>query len=177
MNGVNDKFVKHLTPPPGVQSPHYPAFQDKIYRIALITFVLSMAVHMVALAGGWSGLDKVAIGATSLALLVAAWTFLVWLPRWRWIVRIGGTLAFALWLRAPGAAWEVILLTSAIIAAKEHHCFQFWSGRYIPWAALAVAIQNVLGGPAALSLTLWIVLVWLWVPLIIQRMRLPLFEV
>jgi hypothetical protein len=86
------------------------------------------------------------------------------------------TAGVVLWLLWPLAGWAATLSASAIIAAKEHHCFRFWSGRWIPWVSLLNGIGLVVHLPPHVQAVLWVAVAWLWVPLLMGRFQLPLFE-
>lgn len=172
---VEDDRIEHLTPPPGVSMPPYPARLDQVYRWSLVAFVVGLTGTAVATAIGghalmwWQGISALAMG-------VAGWTFLVWLKSWRWLVRGLVTAGVVMWLLWPLAGWAATLMASAIIAAKEHHCFRFWSGRWIPWVSLLNGIGLVAHLPPHVQAVLWVAVAWLWVPLLMGRFQLPLFE-
>jgi hypothetical protein len=118
------------------------------------------------------------VGA-SLALLVAGWTFLVWLPNWRWLVRalvLAGAVV-ALFPSLSVLSWAFTLGASAIMAAKETHCFHFWSGRVIPWYALGVGLSLLVGLDRTVEGVLWIGMAGLWAALMTGRLKLPLFVI
>ena len=157
--------------------PRYPARMDQIYRMGLAVFVGSLLINAVAVAGGWHTLAVWGQGIGAFGMLWAGWTFLVWLRSWRWLVRALVVAGLLLWPVFPLGGWAATLMASAIMAAKENHCFHFWSGKYIPWVSLALGIVLALPAPGPVQAGLWIVLAWLWVPLLVGRFRLPLFVV
>lgn len=109
--------------------------------------------------------------------LVAGWTFLVWLASWRWVVRglVGMGLVLAIWPVLSVPSWGLVLLASAIMAAKETHCFHFRAGKIIPWYTLGLGCL-VLAGTTPLVLgLLWLGLGGLWAWLLVGRLKLPLF--
>ncbi|MCY0880874.1 MAG: hypothetical protein OWS74_02675 [Firmicutes bacterium] len=175
---TREQIVQHLTPPDGIVMPPYPAARDKVYRTSLTVFNILLYVlaginiggfsKMVLLTGQW---------AAALALTVAAWTFLVWLSSWRWTVRLLALAGFILTPFVPVLGWAGMLSASGIMAAKETHCFHFWSGRVIPWVSLGLGIFILLPVPSAVRGVIWLGLALLWTALLKARARLPLFSV
>ncbi|MBX5466329.1 MAG: hypothetical protein K6U14_02375 [Firmicutes bacterium] len=167
--------IQHLQPPPGVRMPRYPARWDLVYRWSLVAFVVGLTACAVATA-----VEAPAVhwwqGWSAVAMAVAGWTFLVWVPTWRWLVRGLVTIGAVLWWWWPLGGWAATLAASAIVAGKEYHCFRFWSGRYIPWVSLINGLGLVFGIPTHIQAVLWVAVAWLWVPLLVARWQLPLFE-
>lgn len=174
---ARNRVAEHLRPPPGVRIASYPPGRDRVYRVALWVLAASLGAMAGASAAGAGAVAQGATAGAALANLVAAWTFLVWLPSWRWVVRglallaLGGLVA-----GVPLLVWAGVLAASAVMAAKEHHCFHFRGARWIPWVSLAAGIDYVLHATPALALliaglaVLWAVMLW-------DREKLPLLSV
>ncbi len=104
---------------------------------------------------------------------------MVWLSNWRWLVRslvvIGAVIAFIPHLAI--LSWAFTIAASAIMAAKETHCFHFWAGKVIPWYSLVLGIGVLIGLPAIIQGLLWLGLAALWAFLMAGRLKLPLFVI
>lgn len=172
-----DELIQHLTPPPGISMPPYPAVRDRIYRWSLLATALSMVGVSVAEWGGLSHLLWITEGCLALSIVVAGWTFLVWLRSWRYAVRILVILGAVLWPWWPLIGLAFTILASAIIAAKETHCFHFPTGRIIPWMSLVLGGVLVIHPNHLLRGLAWSVLTLLWVHLVYGRWHLPLFQI
>ncbi|MCY0897736.1 MAG: hypothetical protein OWU33_02160 [Firmicutes bacterium] len=177
MSRTRDELVEHLTPPPGITMPPYPAQRDRFYRYSLLGITLSIT---------WEGLSTLthepalifwAQGAVSLTILSASATFLVWLKSWRNLVRALAIAGFLLWPFVPLAGWAASLASAAIMAAKETHCFRFPAGRVIPWYSLLFGVAMIAHVPHVALGIGWLGLAGLWSWLTRGRFRLPLFEV
>ncbi|AUW94443.1 MAG: hypothetical protein OWR62_08085 [Sulfobacillus thermotolerans] len=172
-----EELIKHLTPPPGIIMPPYPAKRDKVYRMSLGWTALAMVAAAVATLMRAEQAMFWIQGLVSAGLAVAGWTFLVWLKQWRWIVRSLVVLGLVLWPFWSLGAWALTIAGSAIMAAKETHCFHFWAGRVIPWYSVLFGAGMVFGAPWWLMGLLWLGLAFLWLSLVRGRWTLPLFEV
>ncbi|MDA8194565.1 MAG: hypothetical protein M0Z53_11310 [Thermaerobacter sp.] len=171
------KAVQHMKPPPGIVMPPYPARRDRIYRMALLAMAASFAIEAAGRLSGQAGMLEAGQWLSSLSVWVAAWSFLVWLREWRWLVRglaAVGLLAMVWW---PLGGWAGVLSASAVMAAKEHHCFHFVAARLIPWASVGVGLLLLAPIPNAAVGAGFGVLSALWVWLAVARQRLPLFSV
>ncbi len=171
------RLVEHLTPPAGASVPPYPAARDLAYRASLWALSGSLLALAAAMVIPSRALAEAAAAGATLANLAASWTFLVWMPSWRWAVRSlawAGLMGWAFSL--PILLWGGILTASAVMAAKEHHCFRFWPGRWIPWMSLATGVAWLVHLSAAV-IVLFGVLGMLWAVLLWQRSKLPLFTV
>ncbi len=159
--------------------PHYPARLDRVYRSALLLF--TVCIGLVAMSTVTSSEALVTLGhwGAAISLMVAGWTFLVWLPSWRWVVRglVLGGLVTLMWPHAPLVSWALTLGASAIMAAKETHCFHFKAGKIIPWYTLGLGLFLLLGMPPVLVGLAWLGLFGLWAWLLTGRLRLPLFVI
>ncbi len=173
----HEELIKHLTPPTGITMPPYPAKRDKVYRSSLA----AVAVGMVAAAVATFLRSPAAVfwvhGFLALALAVSGWTFLVWLKEWRWVVRGLVIAGLVLWPFWGLGGWALSIGGSAIMAAKETHCFHFWAGRVIPWYSVVFGVGMVLQAPWWLMGLLWVGMAVLWGALVLGRWKLPLFEV
>ncbi len=172
-----EELVQHLTPPPGITMPPYPAKRDKIYRLSLILLGIGVAAEGISGIAGLVGAQFWIQGGISVVLIVSGWTFLVWLKQWRWTVRMMVVLGFILWPFWPLGAWALSLAASAIMAAKETHCFHFWAGRVIPWYTLALGVFFIAHLSHPYLGIVWLGLAALWISLAAGRSKLPLFEV
>lgn len=175
----SEALIQHLTPPPGIVMPRYPAGRDRIYRAALVGFTGFLGITAVG-----TGLTSMAIAAighwgAALSLLVAGWTFLVWLSSWRWLVRglVLGGVVVAIWPPATLGSWALILGASAVMAAKETHCFHFKAGKIIPGYTIVLGLLLLVGIPPILGGLVWLGLFGLWAWLLVGRLRLPLFVI
>lgn len=174
---TREELVQHLTPPPGITIPPYPAKRDKIYRLSLVLVGLSVAAEGISGILGMTQAQFWIQGAISLIFIISGWTFLVWLKQWRWIVRTMVVLGLIVWPFGSLEAWALSLVAGAIMAAKETHCFHFWAGRVIPWYTLILGVLLVAGLPQPYMGVGWLGLAVLWMSLAIGRAKLPLFEV
>ncbi|SMC07582.1 hypothetical protein SAMN00768000_3457 [Sulfobacillus thermosulfidooxidans DSM 9293] len=172
-----EELVQHLTPPPGITMPPYPAKRDKIYRLALVMLVLGLLGEAIASLIHSHSLQFWMQGWISASLIVAGWTFLVWLKQWRWVVRSLVILGLVLWPLWPLGGWALSLAGSAIMAAKETHCFHFWAGKVIPWYSVTLGILLILHVTEPYLGLAWLGLAALWLSLVLGRAKLPLFEV
>lgn len=172
-----DQLIKHLTPPPGISMPPYPAIRDRIYRWSLVGFVAGLVLTAIFSATASPVWIERSHALAAVAMGSAGWTFLVWLKSWRYLVRILVLLGLGIWLWNPVLGWAGTLIASAIIAGKEHHCFHFWSGRWIPWMTVVTGVALVFPFPLQWQAIVWALLAWLWVPLLVGRFALPLFDV
>lgn len=157
--------------------PPYPAKRDKVYRWSLILLVVGLTGEALGQFMESRPLEFWMQGWLSVAIVVAGWTFLVWLKEWRWMVRalvVAGLLVWPFW--ALGG-WALSLAATAIMAAKETHCFHFWAGRIIPWYSLALGVGLIIQLPHLMLGLVWLGLAALWLSLVVGRSRLPLFEV
>jgi hypothetical protein len=174
---TREEVVQHLTPPPGITMPPYPAKRDKIYRLSLVLMGTGLIFE------GISGMARLASiqfwiqGAISAVLIVSGWTFLVWLKQWRWTVRTMVVLGFVLWPVWPLGGWALSLAAGAIMAAKETHCFHFWAGRVIPWYTLILGVLLIIHLSEPFMGVAWLGLAALWISLAAGRSKLPLFEI
>jgi len=170
-------MVSHLTPPPGTVMAAYPAWRDRVYRGSLWT--LSLVFLAVAVAIVWNNpeIAEIAVAVGVLANLWASWTFLVWVPKWRWIVRILAFVSLFGWATGlPFLLWGGMLAATAIMAAKEYHCFKFWTGRYLPWVSLAAGVAWLIGSGIPM-VVLFMAVSGGWMALLWERSKMPLFEV
>lgn len=173
---TRQELVEHLTPPPGIQMPPYPRSRDRVYRWALAGVALGFYAE--AAGDGLGHIFRMAAqGWTALALVVAGWTFLVWLRPWRYAVRAMVLAGLAFWPFDATLAWALSVGAAAIMAAKETHCFHFPAGKLIPWYALALGLAIVLGAPRLIQGAGWLGLAILWTWLVYGRWQLPLFEI
>ena len=172
--------VEHLTPPAGTSIPPYPAARDFWYRTALWILAAAMLGVGSAILLRSTPLADISAAVGILANALASWMFLVWMPKWRWMVRGLALLAVVgFGVSLPFFAWGGLLASSAIMAAKEYHCFKFWPARWIPWISLATGLVW-LSGISALAGLLAILFAGLsgfWLALLLQRSKLPLFTV
>jgi hypothetical protein len=181
-----EQLVQHLTPPPGVVMPPYPAERDRVYRWALVAAAAGQAGIGAGLVLGAPLVTWVSLAWLLASTLTAAYVFLVWVAAWRTAVlalAIAGAAAAA-WL--PGVAASLLLAALSIMAAKEAHCFHYPTGRYLPYVSLAAALATLLSGGVVVmrvpALTvpagvLYLAVAALWGPLLRGRFRLPLFWV
>ncbi len=171
------RLIEHLTPPAGASVPPYPAARDVVYRTSLWTLSGSLLALTAAMVISSRGLAEAAAAGGTLANLVAAWTFLVWMPSWRWTVRGLAWVGLMGWaFSLPLFLWGGVLAASAVMAAKEYHCFKFWPGRWIPWVSAITGVAWL----ARLGIAVIVcfgVLGMLWALLLWQRSKLPLFAV
>lgn len=175
---VDRKYVvEHLTPPPGITMPPYPAARDRVYRWALVALTAGLAAEGIGIVAH-SPMAVMIAGAGSMAAgVLAAWTFLVWLAGWRWFVRGLATAGALVFLWVPVLGWAGVLAAAAIMAAKEEHCFHFWPGRVIPWATVVLGISRLFAPMGLVTGLLFLLLAGLWAALLLGRFRLPLFAV
>lgn len=171
----HEALVQHLTPPEGVSLPPYPAQRDRWYRRSLWGIFAGLVLEAL---GHWgiAGATESGFILTALAVVLAAWTFLVWLRQWRWIVRalaVTGVVAGIWW---PIAGWAGLLAAGSVMAAKEHHCFHFLPARLIPWTSLAFGMWWIAASARGLGWG-YLVLAILWGWMAFDRKKLPLFEV
>ncbi len=177
MRITREQVIKHLTPPPGIKMPPYPARRDNQYRITLMAITVGVAGESVATllrsptAMYWSQ------AWTALAVVAASWTFLVWLKNWRYLVRVLAVVGLLLWPWWSIGSWAGILAAGAIMAAKETHCFHFPAGRILPWWSLALGIVMVIDPVPIIVAGGWMGLAILWGWLAWSRQQLPLFEI
>ncbi|MCY0877878.1 MAG: hypothetical protein OWU84_02905 [Firmicutes bacterium] len=177
MSNTRQELIEHLTPPPGIVMPPYPAARDRLYRYSLVAIALCAAAEGMALITGRVGWARGIEGAFALSVLWASATFLVWLKTWRHLVRALGVGGFLLWPFWAIGGWALSLAASAIMAAKETHCFHFHAGRVIPWYSLALGLAMLAQAPQIALGIGWVALAWLWGWLAWGRSQLPLFEV
>lgn len=173
----SEQLVQHLTPPPGITMPRYPARRDRVYRGALVSFTVFLSAMGIGTELTSPVVITIAHWGVALSALVAGWTFLVWLSSWRWVVRglVGVGLVLSAWPVLSVPSWGLILLGTAIMAAKETHCFHFKAGKIIPWYTLGLGCLMLVGmTPFVLGL-LWLGLGALWGWLLVGRLKLPLF--
>ncbi len=172
-----EQLLLHLTPPPGVKTRPYPPYLDQIYRVSLAVAVAALAVRGVGLLAAAPGLAGAGAVGLSVATLVAAYTFLVWVERYRQLVLALAAVGTILVLVA--APWGVGFLMAAgsIMAAKETHCFRFPTGRIIPWASLVVALLGLWPPLRLLNGAGLLVVAALWAPLLWARFRMRLITV
>lgn len=173
----SEQLVQHLTPPPGITMPRYPARRDRVYRGALVSFAAFLAVTGIGTELASPVVIVLAHWGAALSAVVAGWTFLVWLSSWRWVVRglvvIG--LGLSMWPVLSVPSWGFILLASAIMAAKETHCFHFKAGKIIPWYTLGLGCLVLAGLMPSVLGVFWLGLSALWGWLLVGRLKLPLF--
>jgi hypothetical protein len=172
-----DEITMHLTPPPGVRVRRYPPWQDQVYRVSL-----AVAAGALALRGGaliFQAETVALAGAVLLAAstLVASYTFLVWIDRYRHMVMALAVVGTG--LLAMAMPWGVGFLMAAgsVMAAKETHCFRFPTGRVIPWVAAAAALTGLVPGWGRINGVGLVVVAALWVPLLWARFRMRLITV
>ncbi len=175
-----ETLVQHLTPPPGIRMPRYPAHLDRVYRGAMAGFTGFLGVT--AVGTGFSSPMIMDLGhwGAAASLLVAGWTFLVWLSSWRWFVRGLVLTGFLLagWPALALVSWGLLLGASAIMAAKETHCFHFKAGKIIPWYTLFLGGLLLFTAPPAIEGGFaWLGLTGLWTWLVLGRLQLPLFVI
>ena len=171
------ELIQHLTPPPGVEMPPYPAWRDRIYRISLAWATVALAALGIGRAAGVPTLAEAAAALLAAATLVAGWSFLVWVAAVRRVVlglAVAGTVFLGL---APPWGLGLLLASLSVMAAKETHCFRFPAGRIIPWVSLVVALVGLLPHQDVVSGIGLVVVAALWASLVVQRWQLPLFEV
>ena len=174
-----EQLVQHLTPPPGVEMPPYPARRDLVYRWSLVAASLGVAAMGAALLSGLAVVTWVALAWLLASTLLAAWVFLVWVAAWRTVVlalTAAGVLASA---ALPGVGAARALAALSIMAAKEAHCFHYRTGKIIPWVSLAAALAGLAPIVALRPVAglLYLAVAALWAPLLRGRFRLPLFQV
>lgn len=172
-----EQVVKHLQPPTGITMPPYPKERDRLYRWTLWAIALGMTGEGAALAISSPLLTFAAQGWTALAVLAASLSFLVWLSSWRYLVRTLAVVGLLLWPWWHLGGWAASLIATAIMAAKETHCFHFPAGKIIPWYSLFFGPVLLSPLPAKALAAGWVILAALWWWLAHDRSRLPLFEV
>ena len=157
--------------------PAYPAWRDRVYRGALWVLSLAFLGVAVAIVFREAVLAQISADSALFANIAASWTFLVWVPKWRWFVRGLALLALFGWaVGFPLFLWGGVLAASAIMAAKEYHCFKFWTGRYLPWLSVAAGLAWMLRLGAPL-VVLFLAISAGWLGLLWQRAALPLFQI
>ncbi len=172
-----DQLKSHMTPPPGVVMDFYPAWRDRVYRIALWTVSGCFLGVAVAIVYHNNTVAEISALLAVLANLAAGWTFLVWVAKWRWAVRILSFVSlFGLAISLPFFLWGGLLAGTAIMAAKEYHCFKFWTGRYLPWVSLAGGLAWLMGAGIPM-VVLFLAMSGGWMALLWEREKMPLFEV
>lgn len=112
----------------------------------------------------------------AVSTVVASYSFLVWLRNWRFLVRSLAILGLLLSPILPLASLATSVSSSAIMAAKETHCFHFLAGKIIPWYSLALGISLITTTNAFIHGIGWLILAGLWGWLVWARWQLPLFE-
>lgn len=173
----DDELIRHLTPPPGIRIAPYPARRDRIYRFSLLFTGIGLVGETIAAFFHQSLAMTVFQAWVSMGLVMAGWTFLVWLPSWRWLVRGLVTAGLLLWPLTSIGGWALSLAGAAIMAAKETHCFHFWAGRLIPWAVILLGVTLVIPPARVAAPFAWLILTVLWAFLLQGRWQLPLLEV
>lgn len=170
-----EALIQHLTPPPGVKLPPYPAWRDKVYRWALATASFGLLVYGVGLLSRPVFMSAGA-AVVAVATLVAAYMFLVWVVQFRWLVLALAILGTG--LLGWAAAWGMGFLLAAlsVMAAKETHCFHFPTGKVIPWLSLVIALSALFPTVSLATGVGYLVLAVMWALLVQRRFRLPLFE-
>jgi uncharacterized integral membrane protein len=167
--------ILDLTPPPGIRLGPYQIWRDWCYRTALA--VIAAALVMMTGEGPRAVVVDPGLLVLGVAVAVAGWFFFVWVAAWRWLflglAGLGWLFAVAAWPPWAFGAW---LAAASIMAAKETHCFRFWSGRLIPWISLAVAVADLWPVPASALRAGVGVLAVLWAALAFARWRLPLLR-
>jgi hypothetical protein len=172
-----EELTMHLTPPPGVKVRRYPPWQDQVYRVSL-----AVAAGALALRGGALVFraETVAVaGAVLLAAstLVASYTFLVWIDRYRQLVMALAVLGTVLLVVAMPWGVGFLMAAGSVMAAKETHCFRFPTGRIIPWVALAAALTGLVPALGRVNGVGLVVVAALWVPLLWSRFHMRLITV
>lgn len=177
MRLTREQVVEHLTPPPGIVMPPYPARRDRLYRLTLAAIALGSAAEGAAVLSHIPGAAFFAQGWITAAILAASLTFLVWLKNWRYLVRGLALLGFVLWPLSSIVSWGFSLAAAAIMAAKETHCFHFPAGRILPWYSLALGVLLLFWSNHIAQGLGWLGLAFLWGWLVWDRSKLPLFEI
>lgn len=177
MRWTREQVVEHLTPPPGISMPPYPKERDRLYRVTLMALTLGfLAQALFTYFTGSLGLIVIH-GWIAFSMLVASFSFLVWLSSWRNLVRALALFGVLLWPWWTLGSWAAILAGTAIMAAKETHCFHFSAGKILPWYSLALGIALIPPIPHKIMAVGWLVLAGLWGWLSWARQQLPLFEI
>lgn len=170
-----EALIQHLTPPPGVTLPPYPAWRDKVYRWALAVATLGLLVYGVGLLTR-PPLPLLGAAVVALATLVAAYMFLVWVVQFRWLVLGLAILGAVLLIWAAAWGMGFLLASLSVMAAKETHCFHFPTGKVIPWLSLVIGLGGLFSAAALATGVGYLVLAVMWAMLVQKRFRLPLFE-
>lgn len=172
-----DELIQHLKPPPGISMPPYPAARDRFYRWTLAFSAVGLIGEGIATLFAAPRIMDLFQGWISVSFLLAGWTFLVWLTSWRSVVRGLAAAGLVVWPFWSLGGWALTLSSSAIMAAKETHCFHFWAGRIIPWMSLAFGFSMIATSNRWVIGIGWLMLGFLWTNLVLGRWRLPLFEI
>lgn len=171
------ELIQHLTPPPGVVMPPYPAWRDRVYRTSLAAATLGLAALGLGRAAGLPALAGTGTALLAAATLTAGWSFLVWVAAVRRVVLALGVAGTGLLVFAPPWGVGLLLAALSVMAAKETHCFKFPAGRIIPWVSLVVALLGLVPAERLASGVGLLVVAALWATLVVQRWQLPLFEI
>jgi hypothetical protein len=172
-----DELVMHLKPPPGIQARPYPPWRDQVYRVSLTVMAGALLLHAAASFGDVGLLGAGSVGLLAAATLSAAYFFLVWIERFRWLVLALSVAGVAALLVSAALGVGLLLAASSVMAAKETHCFHFVTGRVIPWVSLAAALAGFVPGLGDLYAAGLGVVGLLWVPLLWSRFRMRLLSV
>ncbi len=157
--------------------PPYPKERDQLYRWTLRSIALGLSCEGVALLLHNHALAYAAQGWTALSVVVASLSFLVWLSSWRTMVRALAVIGLVVWPWWQLGGWAGSLAATAIMAAKETHCFHFPAGKIVPWYSLGLGVALLTPLPSPVIAAGWIGLALLWWWMAWDRSRLPLFEV
>ena len=172
-----EQVVEHLKPPPGITMPPYPRQRDKLYRWSLRVIALGLTGEGAATLLSNHTLVYGAQGWTALGVVMASLSFLVWLTSWRYLVRTLAGLGLVIWPLWHLGGWAFSLAATAIMAAKETHCFHFPAGKIIPWYSLFFGMALLSPLPSDVIGAGWLILAVLWWWLAWDRSHLPLFEI
>jgi uncharacterized integral membrane protein len=157
--------------------PPYPAWRDRVYRYSLAAATVALGALGAGRAGVGPSLAAWAGVLLAAATLAAGWSFLVWVAAVRRVVLALAVTGTVLLPVAPPWGTGVLLAALSVMAAKETHCFRFPAGRVIPWVSLVVALAGLIPAGAQASGVGLLVVAGLWATLVVQRWRLPLFEI
>jgi hypothetical protein len=177
MQWTREQVVQHLTPPPGIVMPPYPKERDRLYRTTLVAITLGFFATALFTYLKWPRAVDIAHGWVALSVFGASLSFLVWISSWRHLVRALAVLGILLWPWWSLGSWAALLASTAIMAAKETHCFHFGAGKILPWYSLALGFALIAPVPLKILAVGWLALAGLWGWLAWARHRLPLFEI
>ena len=172
-----DELVMHLKPPPGIRPRPYPPWRDQVYRVSLTVMAVALLFRATAGFLGAGGLGVVSLGLLAASTLSAAYFFLVWIERFRWLVLALSVAGVAALPVSGVLAVGLFLAASSVMAAKETHCFHFVTGRLIPWVSLVVALAGFVPALGLVYAAGLGVVGLLWLPLLWARFRMRLLSV